>query len=243
MAYRYDVDLEFLRELENEELNGLFDVLTKNKDGNTRFTEVLTNNDLVKYKYPEHKEYIDLILEELQFFGGNSIVNVFRGGKGVLYKEILCDVCNKLKVNYNKKASTQKIEENLFAKILEDYIHNLSPEDMKKIGEEFNVSFNTKSSLTAGLQAIMKAKGFESYKLILIVTNAFWKFIFGTGLPLVANATLAKTLSVFLGPIGWTATGIWTAFDIASPAYRVTIPAVIQVAYLRQLLNQKKSVN
>ena len=114
---------------------------------------------------------------------------------------------------------------------------------MKKIGEEFNISFSTKASLTASLQAIIKAKGFATYKLTVIVANAFWKFIFGRGLSFATNATLTKTLSVFLGPIGWTATGIWTVFDIASPAYRVTIPAVIQVAYLRQLLKQKKNVN
>lgn len=29
-------------------------------------------------------------------------------------------------------------------------------------------------------------------------------------------------------------TGVWTAVDIASPAFRVTIPAVIKVAALRQ---------
>jgi len=29
-------------------------------------------------------------------------------------------------------------------------------------------------------------------------------------------------------------TGLWTAFDIVGPAYRVTIPTVIQVAVVRQ---------
>ena len=37
--------------------------------------------------------------------------------------------------------------------------------------------------------------------------------------------------------IGWIITGIWTAIDIAGPAYRITIPAVLQVAMLRK--NQK----
>ncbi|HNE26607.1 MAG TPA: ubiquinol-cytochrome C chaperone family protein, partial [Pseudomonadales bacterium] len=41
-------------------------------------------------------------------------------------------------------------------------------------------------------------------------------------------------LKVLSGPIGWAITGIWTAIDIASPAFRVTIPAVIQIAALRQ---------
>ncbi|MNH46242.1 hypothetical protein D3C79_1089360 [compost metagenome] len=41
-------------------------------------------------------------------------------------------------------------------------------------------------------------------------------------------------MAVLTGPIGWVVTGAWTMVDIASPAYRVTIPAVIQVAALRQ---------
>jgi uncharacterized protein YaaW (UPF0174 family) len=34
--------------------------------------------------------------------------------------------------------------------------------------------------------------------------------------------------------IGWVITGLWTAIDIAGAAYRITIPAVIHVAALRQ---------
>ncbi|MUU32146.1 hypothetical protein F7210_07185, partial [Helicobacter pylori] len=35
------------------------------------------------------------------------------------------------------------------------------------------------------------------------------------------------------GPVGWIITGVWTAIDIAGPAYRVTIPACIVVTTLR----------
>ncbi|EQB9605058.1 DUF3944 domain-containing protein [Campylobacter jejuni] len=95
MAYRYDKDLEFLKELSSPELDELVKILTHDKDGKVRFTEELTNNDLYKKYYSDHKEYIELILEEFQKFGGNSILNIFRGG-GVLYNEILRDVAKKL---------------------------------------------------------------------------------------------------------------------------------------------------
>jgi len=49
-----------------------------------------------------------------------------------------------------------------------------------------------------------------------------------------ANAMLTKTMSILTGPIGWVVTGLWTVIDIAGPAYRVTIPAVIEIAALRQ---------
>jgi len=48
------------------------------------------------------------------------------------------------------------------------------------------------------------------------------------------NVILTRTMAILTGPIGWVITGLWTAVDIAGPAYRVTIPAVIQVAALRQ---------
>lgn len=43
-------------------------------------------------------------------------------------------------------------------------------------------------------------------------------------------------MAIFAGPIGWALTGLWALMDIAGPAYRVTIPVVIQVAFLRAKL-------
>ena len=54
------------------------------------------------------------------------------------------------------------------------------------------------------------------------------------GKPLLCLGGLMKGISVFAGPIGWAITAIWAAFDMASPAYRVTVPCVVQVAYMRQ---------
>lgn len=246
MAYKYDEDLEFLRQVDSEDLNELVYVLTHDKDGEVRFSESLTNDDLYKRFYPEHKEYLDLILEELQTFGGNSIINVFRGG-GVKYKEILCDVCDKMKVNYNKNSKVENIEQGLFMKILEDATKEMNTEDLKKLVEELklNTTNYTPQAVMAGMQILIKQGGFRSYQIMVIVVNAIWRAIFGRGLSLAANATATRVMSIFAGPIGWAITGIWTAFDLAGPAYRVTIPAVIQVAYLRlvYLHSQDKDEN
>ena len=52
MAYRYDQDLEFLREkeLSSQDLNDLVEVLT-GEEGDRRLTEMLTQNDLYKRFY------------------------------------------------------------------------------------------------------------------------------------------------------------------------------------------------
>lgn len=239
MAYKFDEDLEFLRELKSSDLNELVDIL-KGKDGDGRMTEELSAKDDFKKFYPDHQRYIELICEELQLFGGNTIANMFRG-HGLLYKETLCDVCDKLKVNYNKSQNTQMIEQGLFMKILSDSLDKMSEEDLKNISSNLGLKTTkfTSQAVMGALQIAIKQSGFVAYRIALIVANAIAKAVLGRGLSLAANAGIARTIGIFAGPIGWIITGLWTVADIAGPAYRVTISAVIQVAFLRQVYLNK----
>ena len=96
-----------------------------------------------------------------------------------------------------------------------------------------NTSNITAQALTGSFQALFKLGGFKSYQILVIVANAISKALFGTGLKFATNAALTRIASVLTGPIGWIITGLWTAVDIAGPAYRITIPAVFAVATLR----------
>ena len=242
MAYRYDEDLEFLRSMKSKDLDTLVETLT-GKDGDRRLTEELTANPLYKRFYPDHIEYVEEIMAELQCYGANSFATIFRRGKGVLYKEILCDVCDKAKVNYNKKSPVERIENELLSKILAQAIEKMDMSELESIAKDAKISTAkgfTKQGAIAAMQGAVLAGGFGSYQLALIVTNAVVKQVLGRGLSLAANAGLTRAISVFAGPIGWVLTGLWTAFDIAGAAYRVTMPAVIQVAFLRKLKDQRE---
>lgn len=246
MAYRYDSDLEFLGTLSSKELNDLVHILTHDKDGETRWTETLTSNEKYKAYYPEHNYYWQEIAEELQHFGGNTFANLFRGGRGVEYKEVLCDVCDKMKVNYNKYSSAKQIEQNLLMKILDDSLDKMSPEEIKNLATELgldNKQFANKQAMAAVFIAIFKAGGFKSYQLTVIVVNAVLKAVIGRGLALAGNAGLMRAAAVLTGPIGWAITAVWTAVDIAGAAYRVTIPAVIEIAYLRSLAENREAIS
>ena len=70
------------------------------------------------------------------------------------------------------------------------------------------------------------------------MTNAVARPILGKGLTLAANAALTRTMGLVAGPVGIALTAIWTAYDLAGPAYRVTVPAVLYVAMLRLKQNQ-----
>lgn len=237
MAYRHDPDLEFLGQLDSQELNDLVFCLTRDKDGAVRLTEELTTSTEYKRHSPDHHQYWELIAAEIQCFGANTFATLFRGGKGVQYKEVLMDVCDKMKVNYNKDSSTEKIESNLLLKILNDALEKMSSEELRNLAESIglkNLNVVTAESMLGVFQAVFRVGGFKSYQLTLIIVNAIMKTLIGRGLSLAGNAALTRTVAVLTGPIGWAITGVWTAVDVASAAYRVTIPAVIQIAALRQ---------
>jgi uncharacterized protein YaaW (UPF0174 family) len=62
----------------------------------------------------------------------------------------------------------------------------------------------------------------------------------GHGLSFAVNAGLTKGVSIFAGPPGWCLVAFLTAHSVASEAYRVTIPAVIQVALIRSAIEARR---
>lgn len=244
MAYRTDPDLEFLGNVFSADLEGLVSTLTHDKDGAVRFTEELTESADYKAYYPDHSKYWRSVAGEIQSFGANTFATLLRGGKGVLYKEVLTDVCDKLKVNYNKESPVELIEQNMMMKILTDAVERMSVDEVRQMAEEAgvaNFAALTKDAALAAFIAVFRAGGFKSYQILVVVVNAVLRALIGRGLTFAGSAVMTRTAGILTGPVGWVVTGLWTAFDIASPAYRVTIPAVIQVAALRQKLLTESS--
>lgn len=235
MAYIYDEDLEFLGKLSSKDLSDLVDLLIRNpKDKGERLTETLSISDEYKKYGDDYQKYYRRIIEELQYFGGNTIANTFRG-KGVCYREILCNVCDKLKVNYNKKSDIDIIEMNFLNKILETSLDKMDEKQKQELKKEFaKKGINIKGEISLGaIMAIFTAGGFKSYTALVVFTNYIWKLIFNRGISLAGNAALTRGASIVTGPVGWTILGIWTLVDIASPAFRVTIPCTIIISLLR----------
>ena len=132
MKYIEDKDLNFLRNFNSKELDNLVNILTK------PLTQELTNREMYKEFYPEHSLYIEEILSELQHFGGNTIANVIRK-KGVVYAEILDDVCKALGFKIRNKLSIEEKEELLLKVGKDDGI-------TKNIGRQIT-SLDTKDAL------------------------------------------------------------------------------------------------
>ncbi len=135
------------------------------------------------------------------------------------------------------------IEENMLSSILQKSLEKMSDEEIRELCDELGVK-NTnklgKQALSTAALTLFRMGGFKSYQLALIVANAVIKAIFQRGLSLGANAALTRGISILTGPVGWIITGVWTAIDIAGPAYRVTVPACVLVATLRKKLKAEQ---
>ncbi len=180
MAYRYDSDLEFLKQLSSNDLKDLFDVLVYDEDGTPRMNEELTSSSAYKTYGGNYAKYPERIAEELQCYGGNSFANFFRD-EGVLYKEILCDVCDHLKVSYNEQSATSLIEKNMLAKILKDSLEQMSEKDLEELRHELGMTNidrmigENKQVLIAPILTLFQAGGPHSYQLAMAVANAMVK--------------------------------------------------------------------
>lgn len=235
LVYREDKHLNFLNRVDNKKLDVLVTIITKDKDGNIRDSEDLTLQDEYKKYHPNHQKYWKLIAADYQYFGGNTLVSMFRG-KGVPYEKILKDTCSTMKVNLPKNASVETQERNLLLKLLEKSLEDMSENEKEELLKSFNVK--TKSLATpvimATLQSAIIGGGFYSYQLAVIIANSIARTLVGQGLAFATNTALTRGLAVFAGPIGWAITAGLTVVSLAGPAKRVTIPATIYIASLRQ---------
>lgn len=175
--------------------------------------------------------YSDVIADDIRLFGGNTIANFFRGGEGVSYREVVCDVADLLHVSYDENASVEEIETATLAKVFDE----MPAEEKEKIVKELGLTVvPVGASATLMLQMLLKMGGFATYKFAVIIANTLSRFLIGRGLSLAANATLTKAVSVAIGPVGWGVSLLWLANDLAAPSYRTTVPCVLHIAVLRQ---------
>ncbi len=223
-----DSNLEFLNECSNEQLKTLVDILVFDKDGKKRVTESLSSTKAFAECYPNNlKPLIPEIINEFQLYGGNSIMNKLRG-HGVEYREILEDVCNRLKVNFNKSTPTELLEGELLKKVAISVVDEMTDEQIK----DFDANLDKEQ-----LQKAIYIGGVGGPVVMAIAAVAISQFgvqVGKKGALMVFGRLLAPRVAAFTVPVLNIAAAVSTLFDVASPAFRVTIPFTITLAFLRR---------
>ncbi len=242
MPYIPDTDLNFLQSCNQDDLDVLVGYLMKKSPAKSNWSPRLQQNDRFLKYFPDHTKYWNLIAAELQFAGGNTFANMLTG-EGVVYRKILFDVCRKLKVKFNKQQSSSDIEALLLEKVLKESVENMPDEELKILVDNLNIKTTSvsKPAMIAAVQAAIKTGVLKPQFIAKPLATALARLVIGKGsakgaaigLQIGLKKGLGKFIAVFTGPIGWAATVTWLLSDFARPAFRVTIPAVIHISYLR----------
>lgn len=229
--------ISVLRRADNEDLKTLCDIITLGNNGTPRISDSLTKTSAYKRNYPYRMaELIPGIVEELSLYGGNSVVNFFKG-EGADYSVILRKVAKRLKVSFHNSQYDEIIEGYILQKLFDDMSERLTDADLRTMARELGVKplRYSRQAIIAALQMSIRRGGIYGLTWSMTVANVVARQAIGRGVAVIASGSLlSRSLSILAGPIGWALTAAWTAYDIAGPAYRVIVPSVIQIAYLRQ---------
>ncbi|GAA8123478.1 hypothetical protein NP0157_02830 [Helicobacter pylori] len=112
---------------------------------------------------------------------GATLLRICSEVKGFYTKEILCDACDRLKVNYNEKSSISLIEQNMLAKLLKDSLERMSKKDLEELCHELDMSnidkmiSENKQLLIASVLTLFRMGGSHSYALAIAVADVMVK--------------------------------------------------------------------
>lgn len=183
----------------------------------------------------KHSEGIEALVDELRLDGSNTIASLFRGLEGVPYLEIVQDVASKMGVEYTETQKEDTIEYGVLGKVLEQFLENATPEDRQEIDRILSdVSEEYRDQIwqglsTGALAVIVNTVGKK------IVAEVVRKIVFWIAMRQGAKG-VGKRAATIVGlaiPLLNVALVAWTVIDLAGPAYRKTVPTVIEIALLR----------
>lgn len=188
------------------------------------------------------------VAAHLRRAGSNDFATFFkRRGEGVPYNEVVLDVAQKYKApGASAEQSVEHNESRIIEKMFADSLDAMSIAERRALFQSMNLNVVDlplgSASTILVQQVIAQFGGFATYRIAEVIANMVSRALLGTGLGLATNAALTRTIGTLLGPVGWIATGAWLAVDLAGPAYRKTVPAVLYVALLRQVLMNRVTI-
>lgn len=156
----------------------------------------------------------DLLAHEICAFGGNTIANAWRK-RGVPYRELAMDVARELKGQPSKDDDVYSIEEIAISQAVA----------LSSQGKAVDLPQKA-SDLGATLGPIVR-------KLTVNASTAAGSVLAG-GVGGLVTAIGSRIATVSIPPVAIATAGV-SIMQAASPASRITIPAVLQIAKIRRI--------
>lgn len=147
--------------------------------------------------------------------------------------------------NIDEHDTAEDMEKALLDKVTDKMLDELTYEQRKQVMKDLNIKRRTynKQAVMAAL-LLTRRINLRLYNYVMsYILRMVTQLLIGRGVLTAGFGLLSRGLGIMMGPVGWIVLSGWTAWDIAGPAYRVTVPAVIQVAFLRMKYNAKCHTN
>lgn len=179
--------------------------------------------------------------QEIRYLGSSDLAYFYRqwtgGDAGVTFGEIIRDVAKALKVEAPRMGTEREMLEDVVERYATKEFAGLPDTEKQKLLESLGVdrkraaSFIKKSAGVFALPMLVEAFG------SLVVNGLIKNIIFGLIGKIIGHQLAMKLFNFILGrfpwwvswigPVAWTVSIGWTAFDVQGPAYRKTIPVVL----------------
>jgi uncharacterized protein YaaW (UPF0174 family) len=199
---------------------------------NRAFDSLIKWDDRYKANREDLTKAPNFIADHLCRAGGHAVRNWFRGG-GPDYPEVVQDVCAAVSVRLPevKDRMVVDMEVALLKVLLAKATKNLSAEQQADLLAQMASAAGRPVLLDDVLNGGKALALFAPMILSFVAQQTVVK-----GLAAVAEFAVARLAASIAGPIGIVVGTLWFASDLAGPSLRGTIPAVAQVAILRQRL-------
>lgn len=249
LKYRADDGLVVLGLCGHDDLRRLARILTHDaSDGEKRRSQELLNDPgyQAAVEQGDLRPVWKIIAAELQAFGGDSIANTWRSltqdYTGVLYREVVADICGRFKVSVEKSAKIKDLEDDLLVALLKSQKGQLTPEALQSVTEEVAKGVGLEGCLPEGMEfdeliESIATDARVSYVAALVapvIVSGVLPFLERLTLPAVMAAVAPRLGSAIVPGVGLVTLAASTVTLLTSPALRVTLPAVLEVIRIRR---------
>lgn len=241
-----------------EDLDVLVDYITDEGQGRLTLdssvcSALIQAKNTAKYSSQIRKD----IEREVLMFGGNSLANLYRGlinetsmgrvvgsvlpdvDKTIAYDTLVKDVANRVGAKHRANEDIIGIENTILLTLFKHAFERLSQPERDKVLKDLGVT--SISMLSGGILIgatatyIASAAAIQlSLPVATVVASAMARQMVGRVALGGVGVVSTPTLATLLGPIGMVVSALWTIASLSSPAFRVAVPCVVQIAYMRQ---------
>ncbi|AVD90412.1 hypothetical protein ACQKO7_06965 [Pseudomonas putida] len=204
---------DLLSNASSADLDVLADLITDNGKGRVALDSKVKATILNRKAQGKLQSIPDVLEAEIRSFGSNSIATFFRSS-GVAYMELATDVAKKLDGKPGSSHDIYAVEEMIIGLAVKKYI-----------GDVAAVEYRDIAKLSAYIAQIVKG--------LISAAGAIGGIAATGGAAGVAGAVGGRLLSLAAPPLALGAAGA-AIYQATSPAFRITTPAVLQVAKIRR---------